>query len=115
MYHLVYFGWKKHGVGRRMIRKRNKQPLKYLVKIIHTWVYSFARPGYCEDEGECNLSKKLLYYYAKSDEVFKVLKNTDNVNRTLEWLRMTVFLWEDHFFHYSKKNFYLLAVYKQSS
>ena len=40
-------------------KEKNKQTLKCLVKIIHTWVYSFARPGYCEDEGEYNLLKKL--------------------------------------------------------
>eukprot|EP00957_Ditylum_brightwellii_P202384 15329926-Ditylum_brightwellii.AAC.1 len=50
---------------------------------VKSWLYSFAKPSFVEDKDEFELSKKLLFSYAKSPIVAKAFGHNEHIIRAV--------------------------------
>ena len=80
MWHFIVTKWDTWtGVGVRNVSKSKKDTYKQLVRTVHTWLYSFSRPGYCEDDDEFQVSKLLLFDYLESPTVLEACENKGHI------------------------------------
>ena len=66
-WHFIFQKWKAVGLMNPKLFKIEKENYDILQHRIHTWMYSWMRPGYCEDEDEFEVSKYMLYAFLRSD------------------------------------------------
>ena len=102
-FHLVTVGWDKLGVRKK--RKDGavkKKQFEDFVALLKFWLYSFMRPGYCENKEEYTISKTFLFSYLKSKKVNDILGRED-VEICEEWVRK-VLTHENSFLYYQRKH-----------
>ncbi|CAJ1947503.1 unnamed protein product [Cylindrotheca closterium] len=71
-FHLVTIGFKRAGIP-KPDRDAMKTQYDALVSVLLHWMYSFMRPGYCENGDKYLISKTLLFHWLKSKDVATVL------------------------------------------
>ena len=99
-FHLVTVGWDKLGVRKK--RKGSAVKKKQFEDFVALWLYSFMRPGYCENKEEYTISKTFLFSYLKSKKVNDILGRED-AELCEEWVRK-VLTNENSFLYYQRKN-----------
>eukprot|EP00957_Ditylum_brightwellii_P119742 9135898-Ditylum_brightwellii.AAC.1 len=57
--HIITQGWKRFIPGCHCVASFLREEFKVIESRIKSWLYSFTKPGYAEDETEFELSKKL--------------------------------------------------------
>lgn len=102
-WHIVDQGWKRVvPFGRVHSTNSVKVKREEFRSLMHNWLYSFARPGYYEDEQEANIAKSILLAYVNSSQVLQFLNQeiVDHVNR---FITNHVFVHERVLFFWRKK------------
>ena len=89
-FHVVHQNKKKHGINKKCVAMSNKSSFKALVGTIHSWLYSFMQPGYCESEEEYEVSKALLFAFIRSESTRRILETQSNQDRVLNWVNNNV-------------------------
>ena len=102
---LVRQGWIVHVPGERSISNRNRLKWKSIIFKIQSWIYSWMRPGYVEDEDEYKISKFFLLQFVCSAAVLRVADgNIYIIKCILKFLQGHVFVYEGLYLHYKRKN-----------
>ena len=104
-FHLVNQNWKSNGLSENCVSSSEvaKARFKKFKNLLHSWLYSFARPGYCETEEEFEISKAILYRFLQSEEVKTTLEHEFNVNKVCHWVRNHVLSAERNFSFWRRK------------
>lgn len=101
----VNMGWKAHVPGKSSITKKNQSRWLIIVKKIHRWIYSWMEPGYVMSEDEYKISKFLLLQFICSASVLSGAEGKMHmILAILRWLRHYVFVYEDLYLFYLRKN-----------
>ena len=59
-YHLVILGYKTHGPKNNLLDIAKHDAYDKFKKLLLSWLLSFMRPGYCENEDEYKISVKFF-------------------------------------------------------
>ena len=78
-WHIVDRGWKEHGPGNNSVTVKNRAKFQRFIRHIHTWMYSWMRPGYCETQEEYELSKQMLFAYLGSETALNICEEQYHV------------------------------------
>ena len=77
--HIITQGWKRQIPGCQCVPSNLREEFKVIESRIKSWLYSFTKPGYVEDEMEYEVSKKLLFSYLRSSTVARVFDNNHHI------------------------------------
>lgn len=95
-------GWHSH--IRACIAKAYRPHWNKIVKKIHTWIYSWMKPGFVEDPDEYEISKALLIRFICSDVVLRAARNNKAlIIDILKFVRSHVFVYEQQYLFYLRK------------
>ena len=81
-FHVVNMGWKKH-VPPIGISHCNLKKWTVAVTKIHSWIYSWMRPGCVEDEEEYNISKHFLEKFVFSLPILGIVEGNALMIRSI--------------------------------
>ena len=102
--HIITQGWKRRIPGCHCVPSNLREEFKVIESRIKSWLYSFTKPGYVEDEMEYELSKKLLFSYLRSSTVARVFDSNDNLIRTvLDFVTNYVLVYTDNIAYFKRK------------
>ena len=63
-WHIVSQGWKRKAPDEtRVDGQTNRDRFHTLIRLLQFWMFSWIKPGYCENEEEFYVSKKLLLHF----------------------------------------------------
>jgi hypothetical protein len=99
-----------YGLKKRMsplvsISNSNMKKWSVIVTKIHSWIYSWMRPGYFEDEEEYIISKHLLEKFVSSLPVLGIAHgNALMVRCILKFLHVNVYTWENLYLSFRCKH-----------
>lgn len=100
---LVDRGWKTH--IRPGLAKKYRPFWNKIVKKIHTWIYSWMKPGFVEDPDEYEISKALLIRFICSDVVLRAAQNNRAlITDILKFVRSHVLVYEQQYLFYLRKH-----------
>ena len=103
-FHLFNNGWNKHVLGSSNWVKSKNVRWTTFVRRIHSWMYSWTRPGYCHTEEEYEISKHLLIKCLTSKHALKMSGNNKQlVASAVAFIKGYVFTNETSYTFYSKK------------
>lgn len=103
-YHIVNMGWIRHVKGCDCVPSKNLDLWKKITKGIRNWMYTWMRPGYCENEEEYKISKHLLVQFVSSRYVLGVTGgNRVLVEKIINFIRNHVFVYEDQYLHHLRR------------
>ena len=106
-FHIVEKGWNRHVPPAGVLRPRSKKRFLAESRKIHTWLYSFMRPGYCQSKEEYELSKYLLLKYVTSNHFLRVVggENYEYMIRAIvKYIRSYVFPYEQMYAAHLRKD-----------
>ena len=102
-FHLVTIGFKKceETICKPKVGTPQREKYEELVSVLRAWIYSFMKPGFCEDEEEYKISKAILFEWLKSTEVNTIL-GAAGAKTVTDWVRK-VCTHENNFLYYQRK------------
>ena len=103
-HHLITNGWKKYQPSIMSISPQQRSRYDRFSRILTNWLFSFSRPGYCENETEYTISKQLLYAFVRSTQARTILTTSQNVRTVQEWLRNHVLIKDNQFLYFQRKH-----------
>ena len=104
-WHIVDRGWLRGGFSNKGMSPTQMDKWNIVRKTIFSWIYSWMRPGFVESESEYIFSKRLLNKYINSKTVIDSLNGDfSKVHHIVSWLRSYVFIHENEFLFYRRKN-----------
>lgn len=96
-------GWLEYVPGEMSVTKINRHKYKSISQKIKSWIYSWMRPGYVEDDEEYKISKYLLLQFICSAPVFSAAdSNMHIIICILRFLQGHVFVYESLYLHYKQ-------------
>lgn len=65
-WHLVEQGCNRNCPGKTSVPKEKEKKWEHFLRHVKNWIYSWMKPGYCENEDEYRISSELLFRYISS-------------------------------------------------
>lgn len=104
-FHIVNMGWDRHVQGWKCVPDEHLDEWKRVKKGIHKWMYSWMRPGYCENEEEYKISKHLLLQFVSSAYVRRLTGGNETlIKKIIDFIRNHVFVYEDLYLHHRRRD-----------
>mmetsp|Transcript_23810 Transcript_23810/g.54521 ORF Transcript_23810/g.54521 Transcript_23810/m.54521 type:complete len:1402 (-) Transcript_23810:247-4452(-) len=102
-WHIIDRGWDSHITAR--IERKHRELWKKVVKKIHSWMYSWMKPRYVENEDEYQVSKILLIRFVCSEVVLNAARgNRSLIIDILRFIRGHVLVHEELYLYYRRKH-----------
>lgn len=109
-FHMFGNGWNRHVGTTNWDTSRNPAWMTF-VRQIHSWMYSWTRPGYCHTQEEYDISKHLLISCLTSKHALKMAGNRkDLIARAIAFIKGYVFPNEDLYLFYPRSEVFNLCV-----
>lgn len=109
-FHMFGNGWNRHVGTTNWDTSRNPAWMSF-VRQIHSWMYSWTRPGYCHTQEEYNISKHLLIACLTSKHALMMAgKRKDLIARAIAFIKGYVFPNEDLYLFYPRSKVFNLCV-----
>ena len=110
-FHLFNNGWNRHVIGSSNWLKSRNTAWTTFVRRIHSWMYSWTRPSYCQTEEEYEISKHLLIVCLTSKYALKMAGNNKQlIASAIAFIKGYVFPNETHFLFHPRKDKRTLCV-----
>jgi hypothetical protein len=109
-FHMFHNGWNRH-VCIVNWKNSRKPAWTAFVRRIHSWMYSWTRPSYCQTQEEYELSKHLFMECLTSKHALKMAGNNEfTISSAIAFIKRYVFPNEELFLFHSRKNIFNLCV-----
>lgn len=113
-WHLVEQGCNRNCPGKTSVPKEKEKKWEHFLRHVKNWIYSWMKPGYCENEDEYRISSELLFRYISSTSALDAAGgNYDHITRVKEWVRLLVTS-EGQFLHYLRKKKRAMHIYSSN-
>jgi hypothetical protein len=109
-FHMFHNGWNRHVCTINWTNSKKPTWVAF-VRRIHSWMYSWTRPGYCQTREEYEISKHLLIECLTSKHALKMAGNHEYlISSAIAFIKGYVFPNEGLYLFYLRKSVFNLCV-----